>query len=155
MERWPGYGPAAHAQGVRAVFAFPLQVGAARLGALDIYRDEPGALSPRAVSHALTFADIAVGLLLDGQDGAAKGKAAAGLDDAFAYRLEIYQAQGMVMIDLGVSLAEALVRLRAHAFAIGQDLSEVARDVVAGNVRLERDPPSRGERGEQADDKSG
>ena len=37
--RWPGYATAVQDHGVRAVFAFPLQIGAARLGALDVYRD--------------------------------------------------------------------------------------------------------------------
>ena len=52
--------------------------------------------------------------------------------------LEVYQAQGMVMVDLGVSLAEALVRLRAHAFVEGRPVGDVARDIVAGRLRLER-----------------
>ena len=42
---WTGYAPAAQAAGVRAVFAFPIQVGAARVGALDVYRSTPGSLS--------------------------------------------------------------------------------------------------------------
>ncbi|MFD0524435.1 GAF domain-containing protein [Paractinoplanes durhamensis] len=40
--RWPAYLPALHEQGVQAVFAFPLQIGAARLGTLDIFRGRPG-----------------------------------------------------------------------------------------------------------------
>src|SRR5690242_20619894 len=38
VRRWPAYSSAAQELGVRAVFAFPLQVGAARLGVLDVYR---------------------------------------------------------------------------------------------------------------------
>ncbi|HYO19422.1 MAG TPA: GAF domain-containing protein [Dermatophilaceae bacterium] len=54
--RWPGYGLAAQEHGVGAVFAFPLQVGAARAGALDVYRDAPGALTPDGLAEAFTFA---------------------------------------------------------------------------------------------------
>jgi hypothetical protein len=43
----------------------------------------------------------------------------------------------MVMVDLGVSLADALLRLRAYAFVEGRPVAEVARDVVAGRVRLD------------------
>jgi hypothetical protein len=43
--RWPVYAPAAYADGVRPVFAFPLQVGAALLGVLDVFRARPGSLS--------------------------------------------------------------------------------------------------------------
>src|SRR5690242_8848547 len=37
MRRWPVYTPAVRQAGIRAVFAFPLQVGAARLGVLDVF----------------------------------------------------------------------------------------------------------------------
>ena len=117
---WPGYGPAAHDHGVRAVFAFPLQVGAARLGALDVYRDEPGALSAWALSRALTYADVAMQTVLDAQE--AVGETGDSLwTDGDDTHFEVYQAQGMVMIQLGVEPAEALSRMRAYAYA--NDLS--------------------------------
>ena len=53
--RWPAYSAAAQEQGVRAVFAFPLQIGAARLGVLDVYRHEPGALTRPELAQALTL----------------------------------------------------------------------------------------------------
>src|SRR5882724_3043815 len=43
--RWPAFsGPAVDA-GVRAIFGFPLQVGAVRLGALNLYRERLGVLT--------------------------------------------------------------------------------------------------------------
>jgi hypothetical protein len=139
MSRWPGYSPAALDRGVRAVFAFPLQVGAARLGVLDVYREQPGSLSAESLALALTFAEVAVQTLLDGQERAARGQAAEGLEGALEYRFALYQAQGMTMVDLGVSIGEAMARLRAHAYAHDRPLSDVARDVVAGQLRLESD----------------
>lgn len=139
MGRWPAYGPEARDLGVRAVFAFPLQVGAARLGVLDIYREEPGPLSSEALSQALTFAEIAVRTLLDGQEQAPAGQVAADLQIALEYRTELYQAQGMVMVDLKVPLAEAMIRLRAFAYSSGRPLGEVAREIVSGRLRLEAD----------------
>ena len=139
MRRWPGYARAACDHGVQAVFAFPLQVGAARAGALDVYRVEPGSLTTDALTQAVTFAEVAMGLLVDGQDGAPQGQTTTDLDDALAYRLEVYQAQGMVMVDLGVSIDEALARLRGHAYAEARPISDVARDIVAGKLRLKRD----------------
>lgn len=137
--RWPVYGPAASEHGLRAVFAFPLQVGLARLGALDVFCREPGSLSTRGVSQAVTFADIAVTVLLDAQGDAAEGELADGLDDVLANRVEVYQAQGITMLDLGVSLEVAMARLRAYAYAQNRHLSDVARDIVAGRLRLHRD----------------
>lgn len=43
---------------------------------------------------------------------------------------QLYQAQGMVQVQLGVSLADAMVRLRARAFAQDRPLHEVAADIV-------------------------
>jgi hypothetical protein len=135
--RWPIYAPAVRAEGVLAAFAFPLQVGAARLGVLDFYRQHSGTLSTDELAEALTFADVATTMLLDGQEKAAPGAAAAGLDEALEYRFELYQAQGMVMVQMYVSLVEALVVLRAYAFSHDRDLAEVARDVVTRGLRLD------------------
>jgi transcriptional regulator with GAF, ATPase, and Fis domain len=139
--RWPGYAPAAREHGVRAVFAFPLQVGATRAGALDIYRAEAGSLTDDAVTRASTFADVAMGLLVDGQARVGDHRSSSDLDDALAPRLEVYQAQGMVMVDLGVRVDEAMARLRAHAYAEGRPIVAVARDIVAGRLTLDRDHP--------------
>ncbi|WP_248812061.1 ANTAR domain-containing protein [Frankia sp. AgPm24] len=53
------------------------------------------------------------------------------------YRAEVHQATGMAMVRLGVSAQEALVRLRAHAFAVGLTVDEVAGEVVARRLRLD------------------
>lgn len=137
--RWPGYSPAAYDLGVRAVFALPLQIGAARLGVLDVYRNQPGLLPSAALAQALTFAEIATMTLLDGQEGAGSDGTLAGLDDALGSRFEVHHAQGMVMVQLGVGLGEAMTRLRAHAYAYDRRLGDVARDIVARRLRLEQD----------------
>lgn len=137
--RWPGYGPAAREWGVGAVFAFPLNVGAAGLGVLDVYADQPRFLTDEQLAMALTFAEIATGVILDGQAITTDGQLTPGLHLVLDYRSEIYQAQGMVMVQLGVSLAEALARLRAHAFASDLDLADLARDILAGRKQLELD----------------
>lgn len=145
--RWPGYAPAAQDHGVRAVFAFPLQVGAARLGALDVYQDRPGPLVTVAVQQALAFADVAMQTLLDAQrdTGTPDGSGEPGEDAmppaevALAGRLELYQAQGMVMVQLGVTLDEAMVRMRAYAYAHNRRIHDVAADIVARRLVLEGD----------------
>jgi hypothetical protein len=137
MTRWPAYAPAVYAEGVRAVFAFPLQIGAARLGMLDIFRAEPGMLSADDLALALTFAEIAVGTLVDGQDGASRP--ADWLDDPLGPSAQLYQAQGMMMVQLEVSLAEAMARMRAYAYAHDMRLGEVAAAVVAGGISFHQD----------------
>jgi hypothetical protein len=138
MRRWPVYAPAVHDAGVRAVFAFPLQVGAVRLGALDVFRARTGSLSRTELGEAFVFADRVVTMLLDGQERVTED--ADGLDGAIENRIELFQAQGMVMIQLGVTLTEAFVRMRAYAYAEDRRLSEVAADIVARRLRFDRDP---------------
>jgi GAF domain/ANTAR domain len=137
--RWPVYAPAAREQGVHAVFAFPMQIGAACLGVLDVYRDRVGELSGPTLSRAMTFADVAMRSLLDAQQLTGDADVPPGLEDAMGSRLEVYQAQGMVAVQLKVSLREAMVRLRAYAYAHDRRLSDVAVDVVARRISLEAD----------------
>nr|WP_239161071.1 GAF and ANTAR domain-containing protein [Virgisporangium ochraceum] len=137
MRRWPVYAPAIHDAGVRAVFAFPLQVGAVRLGAIDVFRVQTGLLSRAELGYAFTVADRVVTMLLDGQERATTD--ADGLDDAIDNRIRLYQAQGMVMVQLGVGLAEALTRIRAYAYAEGRPLGDVATDIVARRLRFDQD----------------
>jgi GAF domain-containing protein len=137
--RWPGYAPAARELGVEAAFSFPLQIGAARLGALDVYRDEPGSPSRETIVQALTFADVAMTGLLDAQQRSNDGDGTPALDDALDSRFELYQAQGMVAVQLGVPLQEAMIRIRAYAYAHNRPLSDVADDIVARKIVLETD----------------
>jgi ANTAR domain len=139
IRRWPSYAPAAVEKGVRAVFAFPMQIGAARLGVFDVYREQAGSLSRPAFSQAVAFADVALTTLLDGQHDAPRGEAALGLGEALESRAVIYQAQGMVTVQLGVDVTEAMARIRAYAYANQQPITGVARDIVSRKIRLEDD----------------
>jgi hypothetical protein len=132
--RWPGYSSAALDAGVGAVFAFPVHVGAVVLGVMDVYTDEPGSLTQEQVATALTSAQRATEILLDGDLIGADGHLDRDLSTVLDHRAEIYQAQGMVMVDLGVEPVEALSRMRAHAFGTSQPLIELARDIVSGFV---------------------
>jgi GAF domain/ANTAR domain len=130
VTRWPVFARAVAEQtGVRALFALPLQLGTINLGVLDLYRTTPGPLRGHELREALAAADAATSLLLavpthtDGADGP-------GSDGWWNDRAEVHQATGMVLVQLGVPAQDALVRLRAHAFATCRPLADVARDVV-------------------------
>ncbi len=69
--RWPAFALAALQVDATAIFAFPLRIGAIRAGVLGLYRKQPGSLSTFQLGDALTFADAATLLMLDGQDQAA------------------------------------------------------------------------------------
>ena len=148
VRRWPLFASAAGQAGAAAVFVFPLQMGAIRVGVMGLYRERPGPLSGSQLGDALLFADAATVLLLEAEDQAA-GEAAAGSGPGgqpaglAVHRAEIDQATGMLTEQLGVGIAEAFIRLRAYAYAHERRLSDLAGDIVARRLRLRPDPDPR------------
>jgi len=135
--RWIGFaGPAVQA-GAQAVFGFPLQMGAVRLGALNLYRDEPGPLSGEQHADALVMADIAAEAILGIQAHALPGELAAQLEAGGDFQDVVHQASGMISVQLQITVGQALIRLKAHAFGNGRALPAVARDVLARRLRFD------------------
>jgi hypothetical protein len=139
--RWTAFTPPAVAAGARSVFGFPLQVGAVRLGALNLYCDEPRSLTDTQHADALLMAAIAAQAILVMQAGAPEGQVASELEVGADFQYVVHQASGMVAVQLEISVREALVQLRAHAFGDGRALVDVARDVVAKTLRFNRESP--------------
>ncbi|MFG1818235.1 GAF and ANTAR domain-containing protein [Kribbella sp. NPDC049174] len=139
---WPGFVSGALEAGVTAAFAFPLQVGAIRLGVLDLYRDATGPLTGAELTLALDFAAAATTLVLDLQNKTAPGELHPHLADAAAGHREIHQATGMITVQATVGMTEALLLLRARAYADERPLLDLAKDVVARRLtfRPEDDP---------------
>lgn len=137
--RWVAFTPRALEAGARAVFGFPLRVGAVRIGALNLYRDQPGSLADDQHADALVLAGVAARAVLGMQAEAPPGMLGADLEAGSDFRFVVHQASGMVSAQLEVGVGEALVRLRAYAFAHGRPLAAVAQDVVARRLRLSDD----------------
>ena len=142
--RWLAFTGPAVAAGARAVFGFPLHVGAVRLGALNLYCDRAGSLGAEQHADALVMADVAAQTVLLLQANAPPGLVAAELEAGADFQLVVHQAAGMVSVQLGVTVGQALVRLRAFAFGNDRALADVARDVVARTLRFDA---STGEQG--------
>ena len=138
--RWPGFVAGACDRGVGAVFAFPLHAGVIQLGVLELYRTVAGPLQTEALGDALIFADLALQLLLDSSAGLVDDPGYRPIDGVASGRDAVHQATGMIAVQLGVDMAEALARLRAHTFAGAASLSEVAADVVAHRLRFQPEP---------------
>jgi hypothetical protein len=135
--RWPLFSRAAVAEGVRAVFAFPLHQGAIRIGVLVLYRAQAGDLSAEEWARGAVLADVASQIVLALQAGAPDGEIHRLLAGEPPHWAEVHQATGMISVQLGVPIDEAFVRMRAHAFSRRRPLRDVARDVVARRLRLE------------------
>jgi hypothetical protein len=144
VRRWVAFTPRALDAGVRAVFGFPLRVGASRIGALNLYRDNAGPLTEEQYADTVVMASVAARAVLGMQAGARPGRLGSALESDADFRLVVHQASGMVSAQLEVSAGEALVRLRAYAFANDLPLDAVARDVVGRRLRF-TDPPASGD----------
>lgn len=136
-QRWPAFTRAVLESGVRAVFALPVSVANAQIGSLDLFRLASGQLPERHLTAALVAARLAAAVLVDLMtaplDWQAAGDGAQGgpWDQlASLERVEVYQATGMIVAALDVDPTEALLLLRAYAYARGLTASQVAWAVV-------------------------
>jgi hypothetical protein len=134
--RWFAFTPPVLQAGVRAVFGFPLRVGTVRLGALDLYRDRPGELSSDQHADALVLADVTARWVLDAQAGAPSGVVAEQLEAGADFHFAVHNAAGIVSVQEGISVTDALIRLRAFAYSHDRLLDDVAQDVIARRLRL-------------------
>ncbi|MFC8433357.1 GAF and ANTAR domain-containing protein [Streptomyces sp. NPDC057253] len=131
VRRWPLFAVQAARAGVEAVSSLPLPGAAGPLGTLDLYRERAGGMSNGQLRTALLLADaltLAVSALDHGS--ADSSEVVTWLQSAESDREEIHQATGMIMVQLGVSAQEALLRLRARAFAQDQTSADVARAII-------------------------
>jgi hypothetical protein len=136
-ERWPAFSGEAVRAGVRAIFGFPLWVGAARLGALDLYRDRAGALTDDQFADMLVLADVVAAVVLAFQADAPPGRIAEELETGADFQYVVHQAAGMVAAQLDIGVVQAMTRLRAYAFGNDRRLTEVAMDVVERRLRFD------------------
>jgi hypothetical protein len=127
--RWMQFVAAAELRGVRGVYAFPLQLGGVRLGVCTFYTRTAETPDSHRLAALLNHVDTARELLLGSLDGDGRSHASY---QTLPLRTEVYQAQGMLMVALSISLADALVRLRAMAYAEDLDVNELATELVSG-----------------------
>jgi GAF domain-containing protein len=128
---WPAFSPALREHQVRSIFAFPLQVGSLRIGAIDLYSLEPVTLHETHARQATAMADVI------GRKVLRDALAAVDVDEhpvsAYSRRL-IHQATGMVLAQLELSADDARLVIHGHAFAVGTTMEEVAQDVLDGRL---------------------
>ncbi len=134
---WQSYAASAVALGARAVFGFPVRMGTVRLGALGLYRDRTGPLSEEQVTDAFLLASVIGRAVLTLQAGAAPGSLSSELLDEAMFDFSLHQAAGMIAAQGEMSVKDAIVALRMHAFAESQSLSDVTASVIARHLHYQ------------------
>lgn len=135
--RWPAYLDAATEHGAGAVFVFPLQTGAIRLGTFTLYRHTARGLDPQQLSNAVVLADLALTALLTDSQQWTVDPASLVADSPQGHYDDVNVATGMLAAQLSVSLDEAFLRLRAHAFSQNRSVLDVARDILHRTLSLD------------------
>jgi hypothetical protein len=133
--RWVAFTPPVLRAGVRALFGFPLRIGTVRLGALNLYRDRPGPLSGEQHADAITLASLAASWVLDTEARAPPDTVPGELEADFHF--VVHNAAGMLSAREGISVTDALIRLRAYAFSHDRLLTDIAQDIVDRKLGLE------------------
>lgn len=129
-QRWPAFAKEVATIDFKAAFAFPLLLGATCVGAFSLYRTNPGPLSSaQATSTKLTAQSVALVLARGGL----------GSLNPDGDPMQVHQAAGMVMVQLGVSIDEALLHIRAASYAGGQTADALAEDIVSRRRRLSKE----------------
>jgi len=136
-DRWPTFTPPALETGTRGVFALPLNAGTRVIGVLTLYRDTAGALTGRQADDSLIVADVVAQTMLSRQALSPSGVLAEELSTDGVHRAEVHQASGMVAVQLGIDVTDALARIRAHSYATDRSVADVAADIVARRLRLD------------------
>ncbi len=138
--RWPTFALGARAVGIEAIIALPLSVGEIRLGSLCMYRSTPRQLDEAQREMVQAYAGAAVVVLLHLQDQMwPSGALHPDLGTTVAYQAVVHQATGFVSVTASIGMTEALLLMRARAFASERPLRDIAQDVLSGRLRIHRE----------------
>jgi len=134
LERWPMFGPAALERGFCSVQALPMRVRGDTVGALNLFRAEPGAISDRDLPLGQGMADIAAVALLQERSVRESRGVVAQLQGALSSRVVIEQAKGVLAERAQIDLDAAFARLRSYARRNNRRLSDVAGELINGQL---------------------
>ena len=133
--RWPGSVARLAEGGIAAVFAFPMRVGGVRVGVLTAYRTSSGPLDHAQFTDGIVIASLATLLLM--VDGPGDAAAVGILGENLESNSRLMIAAGIVAEQIDITVADALVRIRAHAYTAGARLDDVVRAVIDQTLVLE------------------
>jgi GAF domain-containing protein len=136
-DRWPALTEAMRTRRLyRAVYAVPLRLRGTAIGAMNLFRWEPGSLPEDDLALAQALADVATVAILQ-ERAVRRGEVLIEqLQTALNSRVIIEQAKGVLAQHGGLTMSAAFERLRSHSRSRNQRISEVARRIVEGDLEL-------------------
>jgi GAF domain-containing protein len=131
-ERWPAFAGEASRAGFRSATALPLRLRERIIGAMNLFRTEPGLMDPADLLAAQALADVAAIGLLQHRAGQESRLLAEQLGYALNNRVTIEQAKGVLSERLLIPVDRAFALLRQYARNHQLRVAEVAVGVVDG-----------------------
>lgn len=128
--RWPEFASQAGEYGYRSVCALPLRLREERVGALNLFRDQAGALEPSEIAVGQALADVATIGILHQRVLTRADLINQQLQTALNSRVIIEQAKGVLAERAAVGMDEAFALLRSHSRRTHQRLADVAQSIV-------------------------
>jgi GAF domain-containing protein len=141
-QQWPRFAEAATQSGFRTVQALPMRLRDQVIGALNLFRTEPGPFDLAELRIAQALADVATIGLLHQQSVRRRETLAEQLQAALNSRVAIEQAKGKLAERLSIDVDQAFSMLRAHARSSNQRLTDVACTFV-DSASADFPPPPR------------
>jgi len=135
--RWPRFAPKVREHGFEAVSAVPMRLRDTVIGALNLFSTRERALAGEDVAVAQALADIATIGILQERSIRDSRVLSTQLQGALDSRIVIEQAKGIVAEHRQVAIDDAFVALRAYARTRNRRLTDVAREIIAGTLRVE------------------
>lgn len=146
--RWPKFTREATRVGFSAVYALPMRLREETIGALNLFHRDAHAVSPAYLQLGQALADVATIGMLQQRAVQRSVELADQLQTALNSRLVIEQAKGVLAERENTDMAGAFELLRGHARRNNRKLSDVAADVISGellgaDLRAQRRPRPR------------
>ena len=140
--RWPRFAEAATQAGFATVEALPMRLRDQVIGALNLFRAEPGQFDPADLRIAQALADVATIGLLHERNVRRREAVSEQLQAALNSRVVIEQAKGKLAERLGIDMDRAFRMLRDYARNTNQHLTDIARNFVTAGT-ADFPPPAR------------
>jgi hypothetical protein len=134
IDRWPQFTPYAVGAGYRSVYAIALRLRGNIIGALNLFRAEPGPLATQDNELAQAIADLASIIILQSQARAEARDRDEQLQHAPDSRVIIEQAKHMLGERANIDLASAFERIHAMSRNTNTKLTDLATNIVNGRV---------------------
>jgi GAF domain-containing protein len=136
--RWPSFAEEAMRVGFGAVYALPMRLRSDTIGALNLFHRDPDTITEATLRIAQALADVATIAILQQRAVQAREDLAQQLQIALNSRVIIEQAKGVLAERRHADMSTAFNLLRGHARSTHQQLADVARAVVAGELNTDQ-----------------